>query len=70
MIGLKCLQADPCIDNDIIEEEQAPIPPPDPGVHKQMPWETGQTSSCNDFLPPARDVAANVDRTSVKPAPQ
>ena len=34
-----------------------------------MPWETGQIASCNDFLPPARDVAANVDKTSVKPAP-
>ena len=34
-----------------------------------MPWETGQIASCNDFLPPARDVAANVDRTTVKPAP-
>ena len=34
MIGLKCLQADPCLDNDIIEEEQAPIPAPDPRAFK------------------------------------
>ena len=33
-----------------------------------MPWETGQIASCNDFLPPARDVAANVEKTTVKAA--
>lgn len=69
MISLKCLTADPCIDDAYIEEEQAPIPAPDPRAHTIHPWETGQTSGCNDFLPPARDVASNLESATVKAAP-
>ena len=34
VIGLRCLKADPCIDDAMIEEEQAPIPPKDPRCYK------------------------------------
>jgi hypothetical protein len=69
MVAVKCLKADPCVDDALIEEEQAPLPPADPRAHFIPPWETGQTSACNDFLPPARDVAATLETATVKPAP-
>ena len=68
MIGLRCLTADPCVDDAFIEEEQAPIPLPDPRAHTIHPWETGQISGCNDFLPPARDAAATLESATVVPA--
>lgn len=69
MLGLRTLKADPCVDDSIIEEEQAPVPPPDPRAHTIWPWETGQISGCNDFLPPTRDAAANLEKATVRPAP-
>lgn len=69
MVGLQSLKADPCIDDSIIEEEQAPNPPPDPRAYVIHPYETAQVSGCNDFLPPARDVAASVETTTVIPGP-
>lgn len=45
------------------------MPPPDPRAHAIYPWETGQISGCNDFLPPARDAAANLEKATVRAAP-
>ena len=69
MVGLKTLRADPCIDDVIIEEEQAPTPPTDPRATIIPPWMSGQVSGCNDFQPPSRDAAATLESATVKPAP-
>ena len=69
MLGMKTLRADPCIDDEIIEEEQAPMPPADPRATIIPPWMTGQVSGCNDFQPPSRDAAATLESATVKEAP-
>ena len=52
-------------DDYIIQQEQKPIPDPDPNHVIIPPTQTGQVEACNDFAPPRLD-AFDIEAAPIK----